>query len=569
MEASAPVAPLQHFTSPFPWHSGIPIPSDIWIQSANAANRAAEALSLLQQYKTPPQMSEQDLSAKLTELRLSLSSYIPGSPSLFLAGWEAFLAPLGPDDDAAEVLSTLAFGYTLDFINPLSDAQVNSPGYQHRTDVLRRILTAAYGSQHTAEVEDVLSSSSPLPPSIWLPNFKSAQQHPDVVTDKLDKLLQCGTIAEWTPDMGKPHLINALGVAFKDSDARLVMGPMVLNRWQRRRPVVYETLSLAESFLQPGDFMTKDDAKAGYHHIPIHSEYWKYLVVSWQGKHYYFRFLPFGLATACGVYTQFQLVANRVLRMHGAEMLQYIDDALNASRTKELALFRSHIRLLMGAALGIFYSNKSDFFPTQQTSILGIDINTVATDPEFPGRYFVCFSVPKRRLDKLQALAQQFLELPEPTRRRLASVAGMLISCKTAAPFSTLFVRSLYDNLQAAYDWDQSLSLTPASIADLLWVVHSLHKFNGRKLKKPLRQQGLLIDVDSSDFSHAAKVFDLESGDFLAELTAQFPPELIGTSSLLREATGINLLASQAFSRFAPSLKHSFLRIHIRNDNQV
>ena len=462
----------------------------------------------------------------------------------------------------------MEFGYTLDLVNPLSAEQVASPGYQHRTAVLRRILLAAFGSQRADEVEDILSSDSPLPPSVWLPNFKSADQHPDIVSDKLEKLMAYGTIAEWTPDMGKPHLVNPLGVAFKDSEARLVMGPMVLNRWQKRRPVTYETLSLAEAFLQPGDFMIKDDAKAGYHHIPIHPRYWKYLVVSWNGKFYYFRFLPFGLATACHVYTQFQLVANRVLRMHGAEMLQYIDDAWHTSRTESIALYRSYVRLLMGAALGIFFSDKSNFYPTQQLTILGLDVTTIATDPEFPGQFFVCFSVPQRRLDKIKVTAEQLLSSPAPTKRQLASVAGLLLSCKPAAPFTPLFVCSLYDNLQAAHDWDQHLVLSPTAVADLRWVVDSLPKFNGRKLKKPLRQHGLLIDIDSSDFSHAARVFDLATHAPLGEMIAQFPSLLHGSSSTLREASGIQLLASQAFTRFAPALKHSYLRIHVRNDNQ-
>ncbi|KAL4522843.1 hypothetical protein Ndes2526B_g07670 [Nannochloris sp. 'desiccata'] len=197
--------------------------------------------------------------------------------------------------------------------------------------------------------------------------------------------------------MGRPHLVNSLGVVLKDSEARLVMGPMVLNRWQRRWPLEYENLSLAEDFLQPGDYVFKDDAKAGYHHIPIHPDYWKYLVVEWQGKYYYFKFLPFGLSSACYVYTQFQLVANRVLRLYGAEMLQYIDDSLTASRTAHLARYRAYERLLMGAALGIFFSDKSNFLPSQITTILGMDITTIATDPEFPGQYFVCFSVPQKR----------------------------------------------------------------------------------------------------------------------------------------------------------------------------
>lgn len=565
---SAPSSPSSSCTSPFPWHAGLQVPEDIWSRSKLAVQYAEEALQALQQYSNPPPINEDELLAHIARLRLPLSSYLPGSCSLFLEGWKAFLAPLGPDKDAAQVLDILEHGYTLDLINPLDPHQVNAPGYDHRTSVLRRILLSAFGSSRSSYVDAILSSDSPTPPSVWLPNFKSAELHPQVVTDKLEKLLQCGTIAEWTPDMGTPHLVNSLGVVCKDGEFRLVMGPMVLNRWQKRFPFGYETVSLAEAFLQPGDYMFKDDAKAGYHHIPIHPDYWKYLVVYWNGKYYYFKFLPFGLASACHVYTQFQLVANRVLRLHGEEMLQYIDDALHTARTLPIARHHAYTRLLMGAALGIFFSDKSSFPPTQATSILGLDITTVATDPEFPGQHFVCFSIPQRRITKLKALATTLLTSASPTKRQLASVAGMLLSCKPAAPLSPLFVRSLYDTLRTAQDWDQSLTLTPAAIADLRWIIDSLDKFNGRKLKKPLRQHGLLIDVDSSDFSHAAKIFDLSSDTCLGDMVAQFPPHLHGTSSTLREASGISSLASQAFERYSPLLKHSYLRLHIRNDNQ-
>ena len=436
--------------------------------------------------------------------------------------------------------------------------------------MLRRILIAAFGTEASSAVAQVLSSSSPVPPSIHLPNFKSAEAQPAVVTEQLQKLLQCGTIAEWTPQMGEPHSVNALGVFLKEGKSRLVMGPMVLNRWQQRCPVTYETLSLAEAFLQPGDFMVKDDAKAGYHHMPIHPEFWKYLVVAWQGKRYFYKFLPFGLATACGVYTQFQLVANRVLRLFGAQLAQYIDDAVHAARTQQRGRYVSLGRLLMGAALGIFFSEKSLLFPTQQLPMLGMEIYTIAADEEFPHRQFVCFSTPQKRLDKLTAAAEKLLSDDKPTKRKLAAVAGLLLSCKTGAPFSALFVRSLYDNLKVAHDWDKSLQISPAAAADLRWIIDCMHKYNGRKLKKPLRQHGLLIDIDSSDFSHAARVSDLQTHEFLGQLTAQFPPELRDTSSLLREATGIDLLASAAFVKYDQTslAKHSRLRIHVRNDNQ-
>jgi hypothetical protein len=70
------------------------------------------------------------------------------------------------------------------------------------------------------------------------------------------------------------------------------------------------------------------DLKSGYHHVDVAPEFWQYLGFEWQGKYNVFCQLPFGLPTACFVFTKFmkQLVA--YWRKAGIRVIPYIDDFL-------------------------------------------------------------------------------------------------------------------------------------------------------------------------------------------------------------------------------------------------
>ena len=57
-----------------------------------------------------------------------------------------------------------------------------------------------------------------------------------------------------------------------------------------------------------GDFFFTFDLKSGYHHVNVHEDCWPFWGFSWgMGAHkkfFTFRVLPFGLATACYVFTK-------------------------------------------------------------------------------------------------------------------------------------------------------------------------------------------------------------------------------------------------------------------------
>ena len=71
---------------------------------------------------------------------------------------------------------------------------------------------------------------------------------------------------------------------------------MNLNLFLWRNKFKYEDIRMALSYFQKQDFLCTFDLKSGYHHVDIHKDSQTYLGFEWEGKHYVFTVLPFGLA---------------------------------------------------------------------------------------------------------------------------------------------------------------------------------------------------------------------------------------------------------------------------------
>ena len=80
--------------------------------------------------------------------------------------------------------------------------------------------------------------------------------------------------------------------------------------------------------------------KSGYHHVGIHEDSWPYLGFSWSGlggcrQFYMFRILPFGLSTACYVFTKLLRPLIKHWRSKGKREVIYIDDGACASASPQ------------------------------------------------------------------------------------------------------------------------------------------------------------------------------------------------------------------------------------------
>ena len=74
---------------------------------------------------------------------------------------------------------------------------------------------------------------------------------------------------------------------------------------------------MAMTLFKKGDYLFS----VGYHHIDIAEEHRKYLEFSWQKRYYVFTVLPFGLSTACYIFTK---IVRPLVHYWGAKGLQIV-----------------------------------------------------------------------------------------------------------------------------------------------------------------------------------------------------------------------------------------------------
>lgn len=72
------------------------------------------------------------------------------------------------------------------------------------------------------------------------------------------------------------------------------------------------------------------DLESAYHHVEIHDSSWQNLGFEWQGKQYLFTVLPFGLSSACWVFTKLTRELVGHWRAQGVRLIHYLDDFLFA-----------------------------------------------------------------------------------------------------------------------------------------------------------------------------------------------------------------------------------------------
>ena len=87
---------------------------------------------------------------------------------------------------------------------------------------------------------------------------------------------------------------------------------------------------MAMTLFEKGDYLFSFDLKAGYHHIDIAEEHHKYLGFSWQNRYYVFTVLPFGLSTACYIFTKIVRPLVHYWRAKGLRIVVYLEDGLCA-----------------------------------------------------------------------------------------------------------------------------------------------------------------------------------------------------------------------------------------------
>ena len=160
-------------------------------------------------------------------------------------------------------------------------------------------------------------------------NQHSAVANADFAKQRLLELVnnRCVRQVDYLPVICSPLSV----VENSSGKKRLVINLRHLNKFLWKQKFKYKDLRVAMLLFERRDFLVSSDLKSGYHHIDIASIHQKYLGFSWAGSSYLFTVLPFGLSTACYIFTKLLRPLVKYWRGQGIRIVVYLDDGIGAA----------------------------------------------------------------------------------------------------------------------------------------------------------------------------------------------------------------------------------------------
>ena len=116
-----------------------------------------------------------------------------------------------------------------------------------------------------------------------------------------------------------------------------------LNKFLDKQRFKYKDIYVAMLLFKKGDYIFSFHLKSGYHHIDIAQVHYKYLGFACSQRYYMFTMLPFGLCTACYLFTTVMWPLVHYWRTHGLSVVVYLDDELGAASGMEAACRHSEM----------------------------------------------------------------------------------------------------------------------------------------------------------------------------------------------------------------------------------
>ena len=281
-----------------------------------------------------------------------------------------------------------------------------------------------------------------------------------------------------------PYCCNPLTVAH-GRKLRLVLDLRHPNQYVLKTKFKYEDLKHISQILDFHQFYSSFDLESGYHHVDIFPPHQKYLGFSWQFRNdshhrfFVFRVLPFGLSSACYLFTKLTRPVVYHWRARGITSFMYIDDGLIVSPDLDSALRNAAFVKDCVIKSGFVPSKtKCLWQPTESISFLGLVIDSRS----------LTFSVPSAKISKLHTSIDDIISaraLSNPIQvRTLASVTGQLISMSLAlGPVTRLMTRAMYRSIESRLSWGDSLFIPDCVLCELKFWQTNLDVLNGFSIK--------------------------------------------------------------------------------------
>ena len=277
----------------------------------------------------------------------------------------------------------------------------------------------------------------------------------------------------------------------KPEGLRPILNLRPFNHSVVRKGFKLDSVKSVQNELRPGDFAFSIDLKDAYYHIPVATYYRRFLRFFFQGSHFQFRALPFGLSSSPRAFCKCLAPILAWCHSRGARTLAYLDDwlALNQNQSILLSQQRQLICILEGLGWIISYE-KSQLTPSQQFNFIGVTFDTtqnhMAPSPE--------------RISNLTRLVAILLSSSAITAIQLLEVLGHMASMIDVLPTARLHMRSLQMRLLRQWKPKEDpltrvIYLDPDSRADLYWWATRRNLEAGNMIWIPHPQATVITDA--------------------------------------------------------------------------
>ncbi|KAN0030092.1 hypothetical protein ACTFIV_011315 [Dictyostelium citrinum] len=182
-----------------------------------------------------------------------------------------------------------------------------------------------------------------------------------------------------------------------------------LNTFIANQSFKMEGIKNIPSMVKQGYYMVKLDINKAYLHVLVDPQYRDLFRFVWNGVHYRWKTMPFGLSTAPRIFTMLLRPVLRMLRELNVSVIAYLDDLLIVGSTKEECLSNLNKTMELLLELGFKLNlEKSVLEPTQSITFLGLQIDSISMQ----------LLVPKEKKKSVIKEIRNFLKLDSCTPRK-------------------------------------------------------------------------------------------------------------------------------------------------------
>jgi len=272
-----------------------------------------------------------------------------------------------------------------------------------------------------------------------------------------------------------------------------------VNEALRHEHFKMEGLLTARQLIRRDDWLTTLDITEAYPHLLIVPEQRQFFRLVWEGIHYQYRALCFGVAPAPRIFTKILRPIIQLLRRSGIRCVPYLDDILILASSREKSIQQSQMAVNLLVRLGLFISPKSCLDPSRTRVFLGMTIDSHRME----------LRVPREKVRKFRQVVKQSLRLDDQHRltlRRLAGVIGKIQAMAPAVSPARLWSRHLLFAKNRALAasgahrrtaWNKTVRLSADSRIELEKWVDLLEKWNGKSFLPPKARHVVTTDASS------------------------------------------------------------------------